>query len=141
VFGLVRRSVMCASRLQQSVYGADKVFVCELALAGRYAEIDEPLFVGRLHPDGSGALATAEEQQAWIDPSRVARAARARLLAAYADAVRRAPLTGAERARCIAVLGSYLAQVDKWRAVVRAQVRGSGTGGGYLPFIRSGEGG
>ncbi|MEO1065186.1 MAG: glycosyltransferase [Actinomycetota bacterium] len=137
VFGLVRRTAMERTGLQRPHYGADKVFVAELALQGAFVEVDEPLFLGRLHERASGALDTVAAQRAWIDP--LGRASftlpRLQLLRAHLGAVLRADLPPAERARCLRVIGAYGTQVSKWKRIVRGAVRREGTGGGYRPFL------
>lgn len=139
VFGLIRADAMRKTSLQLPVYGGDKVFVAELSLLGRYEEVPEVLFYKRILASGSGALATASEQQRWIDPSRSARAARLRLFRAYVDAIHRASLRKFERVHCYLVLLRYLLQVRKWRGVVSKTMSGAGTGGGYLSAAQTME--
>lgn len=137
VFGVSRTAVLEETGLQRSFYGADKVVVAELALRGRFQEIPANMFSVRLHGSASAALESAQAQQEWIDPAHPARvaSARFRLLAAYLEIVRRAPLTREEQARCLGVLGSYLGQVQKWRRVLRSEVSRQGTGRGLHDYI------
>lgn len=137
VFGVVRAEAARRTGLQRPYYGADKVFVGELALAGRYAEVPEALFTGRLHGAASGALGTATEQQEWIAPRarRILSLTRLRLVGAYLAAIAAADLDLAERAACLTVIARYLGQTDKWARVVRHSLQGRGTGGGYLEHL------
>jgi glycosyltransferase involved in cell wall biosynthesis len=138
-YSVVRRKVMAQTVLQLPYYGADKVFIADLCLYGRYAEVPETLFFVRVHPDGSGNLPSAAQQQAFTDPRGGHHAAftRFNLLASYLRIIRRAPtLGGVERARCYASVLRYLVQVRKWRRVVQSLLRGIGTGGAYLDPLR-----
>jgi glycosyltransferase involved in cell wall biosynthesis len=139
IFGLMRTEAVRRTSLHLPIYGADKVLVAELALQGRYREVPEVLFLGRVHPRASSALGSAAEQRRWIAGDRGPRPVSPRLaiLQAHCRAIRRADLTTAERARCYAVIGRYLLQVRKWRAVFGGALAGSGTGGGYLPALRT----
>ena len=134
VYGLIRTAAMRRTSLQLPYYGADKVFIGELCLEGRYHEIPKVLFLGRIHAAGSGALASAEEQQEFIGAGALPRRTftRIELLRAHGRAIRRADLSTGERLRCHLVLARYLLQVRKWPSVVAKSVRGSGTGGGYV---------
>lgn len=130
-FGLMRAAALKACHPLLPVYGSEKVLMAELALRGRFHDIDEVLFYERVHAAAASALPTAAAQQAFAAPSRAGGrfAPRLRLLAGYADAVRRVPLPVVERACCALALGSYLFQVRKWRAVVRSVLASTGTGG------------
>ena len=131
-YGLIRSAALRRTKLYPSVYGAEKVLVAELALIGRYAEVDETLFLARVTGEGSGALATAEEQQAFIDPKAAASVTRLRILKAYLDAiVRSAPDRQQAWAARLALL-RWLAQASKWRRVMETALRGRGVGGGNV---------
>jgi hypothetical protein len=140
VFGLIRVSAMRKTGLMVPYYGMDKVFVAALSLTGRFREIPQVQFYNRVHAEGSGAIATAKAQQAFIAP-RVRSAGamtRLRLWRCHLASIQRAELSGLERVRCYCVLLVYLFQVRKWRQVALATWRGMGTGGGYLPAVDHG---
>jgi glycosyltransferase involved in cell wall biosynthesis len=50
-FGVQRRSRIERTRVMLPFWGSDRVYLAELALAGRYLLIDEPLFAERDHDD------------------------------------------------------------------------------------------
>lgn len=137
LYGLVRADVMRKTSLHLPYYGADKVFIAELSLWGRFFEIPEVLFFCRVHPEASGNLATAAEQQQFIHPQGRRRFlfTRFQLLRAYCRAVWRSPLPPAERLRCLSVLVRYLFQVAKWQRVLARSLQGRGTGGGYVKML------
>jgi len=130
-FGLLRTSVLRSCRPLLSVYGSEKVLMAEVALRGRFHDVDEPLFFERVHGQAASALPSATAQQGFAAPGAAGGrlAPRFRLLGGYLDAVRRAPLFAPEKARCLAAVASYLLQVGKWRAVARSVARDTGTGG------------
>lgn len=127
-YGVIRRDALAACAPLLPVYGAEKVLMAELALHGRYHDVDEVLFLERIHPTASRSLETKEAQQRFADPRRsgVATFPRLRLLAGYLSAIGRAPIPNAERLRCLTVVVRYLFQVEKWSRVVRSVVRGTG---------------
>lgn len=127
----MRTAALKACRPLLPVYGSEKVLMAELALRGRFHDIDEVLFYERVHAASASARATAADQQEFAAPSRAGGrvAPRLRLLVGYADAVRRVPLRRIEKLRCLGAIGSYLFQVRKWRGVARSVVASTGTGG------------
>jgi len=134
VYGLIRSSVMSKTGLMIPYYGMDKVFVAELSLWGKYMEVPEVLYYGRVHAKASGSLPTARQQWEFINPQRKRRfpMTRLHLLTGHAQAVRRANLSFGERTRCRLVLVNYLLQMKKWKSVIARTLRGTGTGGGFL---------
>jgi len=141
IYGLVRTDVMRRTSLHLPYYGADKVFIAELSLLGRFHEIPEVLFYCRVHPEASGNLATAAEQQQFINP-RVRQRwtfTRLQLLRAYTRAVLRTEMPLAERTRCLLALARYVGQVGKWKRVLQRILSGTGTGGGYIKTLATME--
>ena len=132
-YALVRRPVMARTSLQLPYYGGDKVLIAEMCLHGRFHEIPETLFYARVHPQGSGAFASAEEQQAFMAPAYLhrARITRLNLLGGYLRAIRHAGLPWGERISCYAAVMQYVFQVRKWKRVLGNMLAGKGTGGGY----------
>jgi glycosyltransferase involved in cell wall biosynthesis len=133
-YALVRRRVMARTSLQLPYYGGDKVLIAELCLHGRFHEIPETLFFARVHPQGSGAFASAKQQQEFVAPSRQhgVMFTRLNLLRGYLRAIRRAGLPWGERTRCYEAVLEYVFQVKKWKRVVGDMLAGKGTGGGYV---------
>jgi len=136
-FGVVRSAAMGRTRLLLPFYGAEKILLAELALQGRYHEIPEPLFQMRVHEAGSGALATAAAQQAYVAPGAGnPRYARLQILRAFATAIARHPLSVADRAACLSALASYVFQLRKWPQAIKQVLRGAGVGGSYRPLLQ-----
>jgi len=105
-YGVVRTAALRSTRLHQSFYGSDSVLLVELALRGKLVEVPEALYVQRQHSAQSGgswsSTKTALERDRWVDPGfRGIAMPQSRLLAGYFKAVLDAPLTSAERRRCL----------------------------------------
>lgn len=53
IYGVMRSDALRSTGMHRTYYGADKMLLAELALRGKFAEIAEPLFLWRRHPDQS----------------------------------------------------------------------------------------
>lgn len=71
VFGVFRRSALSKSHLLPSYPKSDTVFMCEMAMLGKWVVIEEPLFLNREHPQRQGRLALRDRTQ-WYFPERTA---------------------------------------------------------------------
>ena len=69
VFGVIRRSVLEATPLLGSYPKSDTVLMYEMAMRGRFAKVEEPLFLNREHPDRQGRLGL-RERTTWYHPDR-----------------------------------------------------------------------
>lgn len=106
-YGVIRSDVLRKVEPHDSFYHADQVFMAELVLHGRFLQVPEWLYFRR-HHDGR-ALNANPTISSWsrnLDPKRSNKLVHppARLVAEYIwgyfAAVRRAPLTPAERRDC-----------------------------------------
>lgn len=105
MFGLIRADVLRHTGLQRHYYGADKVLLAEISLAGRYHQVDEVLFTKRIHPKMSFYQTTKEKRQ-WIATTKMHRMPQLHMLKDYAIAVSKAPLSFSQRMQCfVAILG------------------------------------
>jgi glycosyltransferase involved in cell wall biosynthesis len=109
IFGLMRRDALARTRGWGSFSSADRVLTSEIALQGRIARIDEPLFIRRFHDDMSWHPDIDENDYArWYDPD-----APKRLLPVvrrgyeYAAGVRHARLGRRDELACLAAVGRY----------------------------------
>ena len=70
-FGLWKRSALIATRRLGAYAAADIVLIAELAMAGKFIEVPDRLFVRRRHPDASWlAVGKYERFADWFDPTR-----------------------------------------------------------------------
>jgi glycosyltransferase involved in cell wall biosynthesis len=105
LFGLVRTERLRRTRLLGGYIDADRVLLAELSMLGQLREMDEPLFLRRMHARGSTfANVTRAQIAAWWDPGSGARLhfPNWRLLAEHLRAIRHLPLASAQRRRCYA---------------------------------------
>ena len=99
VFGVIRTDVLRRTHLQRSYYGADKVLLAELALQGRFQQVETLLFAKRVHADMS-FYKSVKEKREWIDPNATHWLPQVQMLRDYTIAVVRSDLSGREKARC-----------------------------------------
>jgi glycosyltransferase involved in cell wall biosynthesis len=115
-YGVMRTEVLRRTPLNGSYHHSDRTLVAELALNGRFHQVPERLFFRRDHPDrAERAQPTKRARSANMDPRRASRLRHpmVRLLAEYVwgfvSAIRRAPISDAERRRCYAHLATWFA--------------------------------
>lgn len=107
VFGLLRRNVMATTLLHGNYLSADRVFLAEMALRGTIREIDDALFLRRVHAEMSTrAHASHRELSEWFtgQHARGFRFKYWRLLREYARAVNNAPLSDKQKQECRKIL-------------------------------------
>ena len=69
VFGLVRSALLARTKLIDNYPDSDRTLLAELGLYGPFFEIAEPLFLHRLHDQGSvTANPTRHDRAIWFDP-------------------------------------------------------------------------
>lgn len=110
IFGVIPVPVLAATRLLGYYAESDRVLLAELSLRGRFLEVPETLFHRRQHDARSVRLyPTARDRVAWFNPELVGRPVfpEWRLGRGYLGAVLRAPLSAADRVRCLAEMGVW----------------------------------
>jgi glycosyltransferase involved in cell wall biosynthesis len=114
--GVIRADVLRRTPLVDSYHHADRTIVAEISLHGPFYHVPDWLYFRRDHPDrAERACPTMRTRCANLDPRRADRLRHpsVRLLAeyvwGYVAAIRRAPLSGAERRQCYRHLGQWLA--------------------------------
>ena len=117
IFGVIRRSALLATTMMQSFYGTDKVILADLALSGRFREVDEELWYRRCHPATSTNL-TLSERATWSAPSPGRIPAVAHLAAAYFTLPLRRTLPVGARLGAIRVASRKVFRRDKFARVV-----------------------
>lgn len=115
-YGVIRSDVLRRVKPHDSYYHADQTFVAELALHGPFLQVPEWLYFRRHHPGRAHqAMPTMRTWCANLDPKRASRLRypAIRLLGEYVwgyyDAVRRAPMSHAERLECYREITRWLA--------------------------------
>jgi glycosyltransferase involved in cell wall biosynthesis len=115
-YGVMRSDVLRRTPLNGSYHHSDRTIMAELALYGRFHQVPELLFFRRDHPDrAERAKPTIRSRSANMEPRRASRLRHptVRLLAEYiggfVGAIRRAPLSSADRRRCYGLLVRWMA--------------------------------
>lgn len=113
--GVVRTDVLRRGALHGSYHFADRTFTIELALHGPFFMVPDYLYFRRYHSGQAGKISNIRRRCANLDPRRANRLANpvARLYAeyiwGYVSAIRRAPLSAAEKGHCYRVLARWIA--------------------------------
>jgi glycosyltransferase involved in cell wall biosynthesis len=113
--GVVRTDVLRRTALHGSYHFADRIFTMALALHGPFYMVPDYLYFRRYHEGQGGACADLRARCAKLDPRRASRLRHptARLygeyIAGYVSAIRRAPLSAADKRECYQILGRWLA--------------------------------
>jgi glycosyltransferase involved in cell wall biosynthesis len=121
-FGVVRRDALKRSLLHGSFHGADRAFLAQMALRGRFVQVPEPLIEMREHGKRyTRKQVSARQRLNWHDASLKGRISLPtwRLYAEYLKLVRDERLSFRERMRCYGVLSQWWA--TNWN-VARAVV-------------------
>jgi glycosyltransferase involved in cell wall biosynthesis len=115
-YGVMRTEVLRRTAMQESYHHADRTIVAELALYGRFYQVPDWLYFRRDHADrAERACPTMRSRCANMDPRRADRLRNPALrlygeyVWAYATAIRRAPLSAADRRACYGHLAQWLA--------------------------------
>ena len=123
IWGVMRRGPLTRTPLHGSYYGSDKVLLTYLALAGRFALIDEPLYYRRHHEASSDSIKSVKEREAWMDTRRAAARKmanpRVQCLRGYHRALVRGHLGIVDQARGYASLAHYLVRPERWLSMFR----------------------
>ncbi len=105
VFGLARVDNLRRTMLLPSYYGADKVFLADLAVQGRLVRLDEEGFSRRCHAAASTRSVSLKDLASWSDSSGgKAQYYPMLMMKGYLAAVRNSDLDAAEKRRCLAVI-------------------------------------
>jgi glycosyltransferase involved in cell wall biosynthesis len=129
-YGVLRSDCYASTRLHKSYDSADIVLLAELALRGKFWQLNEPLFMRRFH-EGMSHKANPSSAQIrnWYDTSKRGGVSlpRVRMCWEFVRAIDSAPLSVADRMRCRRELASvWLA--NNWKTMAReiaVSVRGS----------------
>lgn len=116
-FGLGRRTAMAGSLLHGTFHGADRAFLAQMALRGRFAFVSEPLVEMREHPQRYTRQKTSvRDRQVWHDGAagRKFEVPALILYRKYVEILAGEDLSPEERRRCRMVLARWW--VSNWNA-------------------------
>lgn len=106
VFGLGRTEAFENTLLLRQYYGADKIFLAEMALTGTIERLPDTLFKRRCHESASTRVADLSQLAEWSDSSGGFAYYPLQMIAGYADAVRASGLPSGVKRRCLMALGA-----------------------------------
>jgi hypothetical protein len=119
-FGVIRLDVLRQTGLHGAYPTSDRVLLGELALHGRFHEVDEPLFFRRDH-GGRAARASRSpaELAAWFDSTRseAYRSLRWTRFVNHLRTIARTPMSVEQKVRCTAWL--FERRLRSWRLLPR----------------------
>ncbi len=108
LFGLMRTDMLRATMQHGDFPSADLILIGEFTLWGDIYEVQEPLFIRRLHEKNSiyGNDQEIDKIWEWFDPDQKDRVQwlEWRWLKELVQGIRRAPLSGGEQRRCLQAL-------------------------------------
>jgi glycosyltransferase involved in cell wall biosynthesis len=135
MFGVVRRSVMQQTGKLRAYRAAEKVFLAELSLRGRFHEVPEVLFLSRRHADQFSLMATTAQHQ-WVKPGqkklRLPIPRQVRPTIGHLMLLPAAPIGWGQRVRCFGGWLQYVFQIGKWKRIALCTLRGTGISDGLL---------
>lgn len=121
LFGLMRTRDLERTRLLGAYIDADRTLLAELSMLGQFWELDERLFMRRMHPQGSTfANTTRQESMGWWNPARKAQKVHLpnwRLLMEHVRGVQHVPLASADRRGCYVSLGRHWPTIYSGRLI------------------------
>jgi glycosyltransferase involved in cell wall biosynthesis len=112
-YGVIRTAVLRKVAPHDSYYGADRVIIGEILLYGPFHQTPDWMYFRRDHDDRA-YKSHWRERCAILDPRRTSRLRHptsrlfAEYIAGYVAAIRRAPLSSAERRDCYRVLADWM---------------------------------
>lgn len=105
--GVMRTAVLRRTAMKESFHHADRTIIAELALHGPFYQVPDWLYFRRDHPErAERACPTVRSRCANMDPARADRLRHPLIrlygeyIAGYIAAIRRAPLSSADRREC-----------------------------------------
>jgi glycosyltransferase involved in cell wall biosynthesis len=141
MYGVMRTDMLRRIPPHGSFFHADRVLMAEIALNGRFFQIPDWLYFRRDHPDRpQHAARSVRRWCANLDPRRgdPLRNPTARLIAeylwGYQAAIRRAPLSAADRRACEVILLQWIA--SRAQPALRRVTRGRSAEGGPVTVPR-----
>lgn len=108
-YGLVRAEILRKTNMQQNYTGSDRTLLSELALYGKFFEVQEPLFYKRFHP--GNLYSDWRARMAWFSPSLEGKISFPFWMqfSDYVRTIGRTPIGAYEKLRCYLYMLRWLA--------------------------------
>ena len=132
IYGVARTSLMRRTGLHRPFSCAEKVFIAELSLLGKYVEAPEQLFFCRRHAAQASWITTDAATREFLAPQSAkgpAMPRHVRAILAHSRAIARLPIPFGEKVRCYGALAKYALQWKRLMRGIRHALRGAGPAG------------
>jgi glycosyltransferase involved in cell wall biosynthesis len=115
--GVIRREPLLRTSLYQNYYGADKVLLAELALLGRFSQVNEDLFAKRVH-EGDTYHKSTRERAVHESNGGVGIPPQALMVRDYTKMVFAADLSARQRLHCMITVAGMARRREAWRRLL-----------------------
>ncbi|HSF86495.1 MAG TPA: glycosyltransferase family A protein [Acidimicrobiia bacterium] len=105
IFGVMRRTTLLETGLLRSHGASDFTFLEEMAMRGRFAYVDEPLFFYRFHTQRHSASSAVEQVQYYNPDQKAPMMSEWGQLGGLLNAIRRVPMHPWDKVRSVAFAG------------------------------------
>ena len=116
-FGVIRRDAFLRTSGHGDYWGADKVFLAELALQGRFCQVPEALFAKRVH-DGCSYGKDTQELEEHINTTGSHGLYHFTMFKNYVKIALNADLSLAQRAHCLLSVAGLTLRRGPWREIL-----------------------
>jgi len=141
VFGLARRKYLARTKLLAPYTDSDRTLMAELGLYGPFFEIEEPLFLHRLHEEGSTVVnPDRQSRMAWFDVAHAGNLVfpNWRQLGELLSAIRRSPINWQEKLYCYGHMLNWVKRRRRWlRDDISWAIKQIGTRIGFTSKIKA----
>jgi glycosyltransferase involved in cell wall biosynthesis len=117
-FGVMRRDALLRTSLHGNYWGADKVLLAELALLGRFHQVNEPLFSQRIHKESSFGAKDIHVLERHMDTSGSRGLYHVLMFKDYLKLVATADLSLRQRIHCLSSVARLTVRPGPWREVL-----------------------
>lgn len=114
--GVIRRDALLETSLYGKYSGADKVLLAELALKGRFCEIDEELFAKRIHRGCTHYKSTSERAE--HEGGESGGIPQVKMLRDYTKMTLAADMNTRQRLHCMVTIAGMARRLEVWRRLL-----------------------
>jgi glycosyltransferase involved in cell wall biosynthesis len=115
--GVIRKDALLRTSLYSNYYGADKVLLGELALQGRFHQVNQDLFAKRVHRGGTH-YKTTSERAAHESSGGLRIPPQALMLRDYTEMVFAAEMSARQRLHCMITVAGMARRREAWRRLL-----------------------
>lgn len=115
--GVIRKDALLRTSLYHNYYGADKVLLGELALQGRFHQVNQDLFAKRVHQGGTHYKSTSERAE-HESSGGLRIPPQALMLRDYTRMVFAAEMSAGQRLHCMITVAGMARRREAWRRLL-----------------------